>query len=171
MCLIFRPNVLNPGGWGWSINPLQSVGLGPLWQDILLPPSRGRSPHRDLYSLVCRSMGSPSGPGCHPPPTAPPTCQGLHGWLVVCAQQLCLDGLHHTLEPTAGTWGTAGKKHTDGQLRPSACRAQLLQVKSLLLWDSSFPSAGGADINLRFRNGSPYCSVGNTLAECGDAHL
>lgn len=44
-----------------------------------------------------------------------PTCQGLHGGLVVSAQQLCLDGLYHSLEPTAGTWRGYGDGLTWGQ--------------------------------------------------------
>lgn len=65
------------------------------------------------------SAGRPSGPqdkgGPHGFGPLPPTCQGLHGGLVVSAQQLCLDGLHHSLEPTAGTWGRYGDGLTWGQ--------------------------------------------------------
>lgn len=46
------------------------------------------------------------------PVPLPPTCQGLHRGLVMSAQQLCLDGLHDSLEPTAGTFKGQGNRMT-----------------------------------------------------------
>ena len=55
------------------------------------------------------ALGHRKCPLC-PAPTGAPTCQGLYRRLVVCAQQLGLDGLHHPLEPAAGTCKGQGNR-------------------------------------------------------------
>lgn len=90
---------------------------------ILLPPLQVRPEHYDRRALLPHSCAMALGhQEASPPPhriedeTAPhplpPTCQGLHGGLVMSAQQLCLDGLHDSLEPTARTWKGQGNRMT-----------------------------------------------------------
>lgn len=81
------------------------------------------------------------------------------------AQQLCLDGLHDSLEPTAGTWKGQGNRLTwgllgTGKALPSCGTCGLsTQQRTLLLLVSISPTLLGPGINPWFVNGAKKCWI------------
>lgn len=118
---------------GWSSGPSLSEA-----------PPTNRSPGGALVQQGVSPPAHRIKEGDIAAPTPPPhTCQGLHGGLVVSTQQLCLDGLHNSLEPTAGTWKGYGDGLTWG---PTGTRKALppceTQQRTLLSVSTSPPCVG-----------------------------